>query len=57
MAIYLLNVLRVRQPKIVICKASNCMQRNGVCQKTFTAFYGVEILVTYLYKHSHSSVC
>jgi hypothetical protein len=57
MVIYFLNVLRVRQPKIVICSAINCMEGNGMGQKKFTAFYGIEMLITTFKKHSHCSIC
>jgi len=57
MATYLLNVLCVRQPKIVMCSVINYIERNVTDQKKFNTFYGVEILIIYLYKHSHFSVC
>jgi len=56
MATYLLNVLCVRQPKIVMCSVINYIERNVTDQKKFNTFYGVEILIIYLYKHSHFSV-
>jgi hypothetical protein len=48
MVIYLLNVCRVRQQWIVFCSAIICMELNGTGQKKFTAFCGIEMLISAL---------